>query len=361
MLRTPILQFGTSRFLQAHADLFFHEANAGPVTVVQSSGNPERARRLAALADPEGYPVRICGLSGGLPVDEIRCVRSIRRALSTSTDWTAITRIAAEEAEIILSNTGDSGWTARPADGADRFDQTMSFPAKLALLLLARFRAGGSPIQVMPLELVARNGTQLRRRVEAVTAHWPPAFRSWLREAVVWADSLVDRIVSESLEPAGAVAEPYALWAIEARPGLRVPCHHPAVRLVHDLEPVEALKLYILNLSHTVLAHRWLRGEAPDTVQAALMHPAGDDLRRLIEEEVLPAFGAAGLLGEAQDFASLTRERLANPFLRHRLADIAVDHRAKVVRRIGGFLDWADRKGDSTPKPRLRAVLREAA
>jgi hypothetical protein len=25
-IRTPVLQFGTSRFLQAHADLFFSEA-----------------------------------------------------------------------------------------------------------------------------------------------------------------------------------------------------------------------------------------------------------------------------------------------------------------------------------------------
>ena len=49
---TPILQFGTSRFLQAHVDLFLSEGEAvlGPVTVVQSSGDAGRAGRLAALA-----------------------------------------------------------------------------------------------------------------------------------------------------------------------------------------------------------------------------------------------------------------------------------------------------------------------
>ena len=46
---TPILQFGTSRFLQAHADLFISEALArgealGPVTVVQSSGDAGKRR-----------------------------------------------------------------------------------------------------------------------------------------------------------------------------------------------------------------------------------------------------------------------------------------------------------------------------
>ena len=47
---TPILQFGTSRFLQAHADLFLSEGpgTIGPVTVVQTSGDAGRRGRLAA-------------------------------------------------------------------------------------------------------------------------------------------------------------------------------------------------------------------------------------------------------------------------------------------------------------------------
>jgi tagaturonate reductase len=44
-MKTPIVQFGTSRFLQAHADLFISDAMragqpVGPVTVVQTSGRP---------------------------------------------------------------------------------------------------------------------------------------------------------------------------------------------------------------------------------------------------------------------------------------------------------------------------------
>ena len=89
---TPVVQFGTSRFLQAHVDLFIDEAlargrAAGPVTVVQSSGDPARAARLAALADPAGYPVRIRGRENGAEVDRQQMVRSVRRTLSTATDW----------------------------------------------------------------------------------------------------------------------------------------------------------------------------------------------------------------------------------------------------------------------------------
>ena len=47
-MATPIVQFGTSRFLQAHVDLFVSDARAegqeaGPITVVQTSGSAARA------------------------------------------------------------------------------------------------------------------------------------------------------------------------------------------------------------------------------------------------------------------------------------------------------------------------------
>lgn len=62
-LSTPILQFGTSRFLQAHADLFISQALSrgqalGKVTVVQTTASPDSARRVQALA--RGRVIR-CG------------------------------------------------------------------------------------------------------------------------------------------------------------------------------------------------------------------------------------------------------------------------------------------------------------
>ena len=53
-MRTPIIQFGTSRFLQAHIDLFIHDAlennkAAGYITVVQTTNNIKRAKRLNYL------------------------------------------------------------------------------------------------------------------------------------------------------------------------------------------------------------------------------------------------------------------------------------------------------------------------
>src|SRR5207344_1825469 len=92
----------------------------------------------------------------------------------------------------------------------------------------------------------------------------------------VWANSLVDRIVSEALDPVGAVAEPYALWAVEKQDRLVLPCLHEAIVLTDDLDHHERLKLFLLNAGHTYLAERWLvDGRAPgETVQQAMNDPA---------------------------------------------------------------------------------------
>jgi len=79
-----IIQFGTSRFLQAHVDLFIHEARqagqmAGPITVVQTSGAADRAGRVAAFGQPYGVIIR--GIQDGRPVVYTITVTSIDRGL----------------------------------------------------------------------------------------------------------------------------------------------------------------------------------------------------------------------------------------------------------------------------------------
>lgn len=92
------------------------------------------------------------------------------------------------------------------------------------------------------MELIADNGHVLKSRVLEL-AQDDAAFQRYLERDVIWVNSLVDRIVSQPLEPAGAVAEPYALWPIEDLPGLKLPCVHPSVQVVPSLDEIEALKL----------------------------------------------------------------------------------------------------------------------
>ncbi len=364
MPKSPIVQFGTSRFLQAHADLFVSEAiaagqDAGPITVVQSSGDASRADRLRALEDPAGYEVRIKGIENGTLVDKCETVTSIKRALSLPDDLDEVARIVSREAKIILSNTADAGYQPREADNTAEFSIDMSYPAKLTWFLFQRFTNGGEPIQVMPAELIPENGKVLRDLVLRIAALYPSGFRDWLQSDVLWVNSLVDRIVSEPLEPAGAVAEPYALWAIEDQPGLVLPCAHPSVQVVGNLEQVETLKLFILNLGHTYLVARWLAAEdSPLRFVRDLMESPdfGPDLDDLYRREVIPAFEAHGRRKEAEIYAATTLDRFRNPFLDHKLADIAQNHEEKIKRRISSFLSWARQADRSLAMPRLDAV-----
>lgn len=357
------MQFGTSRFLQAHADLFISQAmesgqNVGPITIVQSSGDPERAKRLAGLVG--SYPVHIEGIADGKRVQEIVTVRSVTRTLSTAVNWAEISRIFAEEAQLVFSNTGDSGFAPQDSDLDDTFDQSMSYPAKLLHLLRLRFTQGASPIQIMPLELIVDNGDVLKRRVMALAHADNHAFRAYLEHDVIWANSLVDRIVSQPLEPAGAVAEPYALWAIQDQPGLFLPCEHPAVMVVPALDDIEALKLFVLNLGHTFMADRWRLAKGADGT--LVRHLVSDDeelaqLLSVLSNEVRPAFLAADLADQFDAYVSTTIERFANPFLDHRIKDIAQNHVQKVERRIEAMLKWALKNGDQSPKPILSEIV----
>ena len=242
------------------------------------------------------------------------------------------------------------------------------FPAKLVVLLHDRWRTQRlAPLSIYPCELVSRNGDTLREIVVGLAQAWslPAAYIDYLSTHCVWVNSLVDRIVSEPLRPAGAVAEPYALWAIERRPGLVLPCTHEAIVLTDDLESFERRKLFLLNLGHSFLADHWLLDRRADdeTVLQAMRDPTlRSRLERVWTEEVLPVFDALNQGDEADAYLVAVRDRLLNPFLAHRLADIAKDHAQKKQRRFAPVIALAMELGLRIPQQRLRAALeREAA
>jgi tagaturonate reductase len=366
---TPILQFGTSRFLQAHADLFISQAldkgqALGKVTVVQTTDNPDSARRVQALASGAGYPVRIQGMQDGQVIDQQHWSSSIQTALHADRDWQRIRQAMTREVQVVISNTGDKGYLPdaadTPASLASDAPAPVGFPAKLLVLLHDRWQADPyAPLSLFPCELVPRNGDVLRDLIIALAQDWQlqTAFASYLRETCRWANSLVDRIVSQPNEPVGAVAEPYAIWAIERQHGLLLPCTHPCMVVTDELEQYEQFKLFMLNLGHSWLAERWLVDQRPgaETVYQAMNDPLlRQSLEDLWEQEVLPVFAAKGQGAQARDYLASVRERFLNPFLEHRIADIAQNHEQKKRRRFLPVLQMAEA---GLEQPKLNAAL----
>ncbi|WP_421565508.1 mannitol dehydrogenase family protein [Ochrobactrum sp. EDr1-4] len=366
-----ILQFGTSRFLLGHVDFFISEALAkgdaiGTVAIVQTTTNPESARRIEALNSGEGYPVIIRGLTNGEAIDETHQARSVSVAYSAHTDWQAI-RALATQVQVILSNTGDKGFELDASDDVSLLSETdrlpKSFPAKLLVLLHHRWQVNPeAALSIFPCELISRNGDKLRSIVLDLAESWslPKAFTQWIESKCVFANSLVDRIVSEPIDPVGAIAEPYAIWAIEQTDGLTLPCKHPDIVVTDDLASYERLKLYLLNLGHTFIAEQWLNGNRPKdeiVLEAMNDETIRNELEALWREEVLPVFAADGLGEQAEAYVNTVRERFLNPFLKHRIADIASNHAEKKQRRFAPVIARAKELDLDLTQHRLKAAM----
>lgn len=371
-MSTPILQFGTSRFLLAHVALFVSQAlergdAIGGISVVQTTGNPASQARAAALSRPGGYPVRIRGKEHGVVVDKTIVCDAIRTAWIADRDWATIRREAIDNVRVIVSNTGDMGYRLDERDSAGMLSSDgpapRSYPAKLLVLLHSRWQERPDDgVSIFPCELVANNGDTLREIVLGLAKQWslPADFVDYVAHRCVWVNSLVDRIVSEPIDPVGAVAEPYALWAIERREGMELPCTHESIVLTDDLQTYERLKLFFLNLGHSWLAEQWLteqRSLSETVLDAMQDERLRSDIEAVWQEEVLPVFDAMGMRARAEDYVASVRERFGNPYLDHRIADIAQNHVAKVKRRVLPLIELANSLSMQNAQPRLRSLL----
>ncbi len=360
-----ILQFGTGKFLRAFADLFVHEVNqqgqaSRDIVVLQSTGS---GRAAAFNACGGRYRVAVRGLREGRRIDETVEVRSVRRALAAATDWEQVLAVARSgELQAVISNTTEAGYALdaadRPADAPPR-----SFPAKLLVLLAHRFEAALSGLTVLPCELLEDNGGRLRELVleQARRWGWAGARVEWIRDACAWPSTLVDRIVSAprpddplAADPLSAVAEPFALWLVEgAAPGAGL-AGHPAVRQVERLAPYYLRKVRILNGAHTALVAK-ARPLGFQTVREAVEDPGiGGWLRELLFEEIVAVL--EGRTEEPQQFAEQALERFANPYLDHRLADIALHHDVKLRTRLLPSYEEFCRRFGRTPR-RLGEII----
>lgn len=157
--KPAILQFGTSRFLLAHADFFVSEALSngkaiGTIAVVQTTSNPQSSQRIAALNENSGYPVKIRGLIDGKPSEKVHQAKGVTAAYSAHHDWAAILDLGTT-VDVILSNTGDKGYELDPADDSSLLANPdalpKSFPAKLLVLLHHRWQHNpDTPLSLFP-------------------------------------------------------------------------------------------------------------------------------------------------------------------------------------------------------------------
>ncbi len=81
------------------------------------------------------------------------------------------------------------------------------------------------------------------------------------------------------------------------------------------------------------------------------------ELEAVWREEVLPVFAADGLGEQASAYVDSVRERFLNPFLKHRIADIASNHEEKKQRRFAPVIARATELGLNLAQSRLKAAV----
>ncbi len=368
-LPETVLQFGGGNFLRAFADRFIHDVNqskapVGRVVVVQSTAS----QRAAQLNQQQGrYHVLTRGLANGRAVDDVQEIQSIARGLVAADEWPDVLAVArSPHLRLIVSNVTEAGYELTEQDRAraDRENAAPStFPAKLLAVLHARYRAGLPGVTILPCELLDQNADRLLALVREQAARWQLGqdFLHWLQAEVYWLNTLVDQIVSG--KPADhpllaqdellTVAEPFALWVIAGRGRERDLFSHPAIKVVDNVDAYALRKVRILNGAHTALVAKAMP-MGLETVCAAINHATvGPWLRQMLFDEIVPTI--ASRVDDAEAFAHQTLERFANPFLAHRLADIALHHETKLQVRLGPtYREYVEQRG--TPPPLLDAL-----
>ncbi|MGG4341592.1 tagaturonate reductase [Paenibacillus lautus] len=361
MLNYPVkvLQIGEGNFLRGFFDWMIYECNRQGLfqgSVAVSQPRPGGRRKLEQLREQEGiYGLLTRGLQDGRKIEEERFIPVFSKIIDPYAEWEHFLSVAElDSLEIVVSNTTEAGLDYQRSDW-NPSEPPMSFPAKLTLLLYRRYeRYEGSPdkgLLILPCELLERNGDILRSIVLRHAEDWElsSAFRNWVKECNLFLNSLVDRIVTGYPEEAERyfdkwgyedrllnTAEPYYFWAIEGDPSLesRLPLQSAGlqVRWVPDLTPYQVRKVRILNGTHTLMASIGLLHGFTEVKEIAESTEWGEEIRSAMLQEIVPLVPLPR--EEVTAYAETVWERFRNPFLRHKLQDIAMNSFSKFKVRL---------------------------
>jgi tagaturonate reductase len=353
-LPTRAIQFGEGNFLRGFVDWQLQQLNKqglfnGGVTIVQ----PLAGGLVSVLEEQDNlYTVLLEGKQDGEEVQSSEVITLVTGTVNPYTDYDAYLALAEnDDIEFIFSNTTESGIVYSAAD--QRTDAPhASFPGKLTALLHHRFELGKPGFQLIPCELIERNGAKLKETVLATARNWDlgDEFIQWVNTDNTFYSSLVDRIVpgypKDRTDELGAEfgyedrlivkAEPFLLWVIEGPQSLTetLPLAKAGlnVTVTDDMTPYRERKVFLLNAPHTTMASL-ARLAGVETVRDVMLDADfGPLVAQVMYEEIMPVLDLPH--EELAAYAESVKERFENPFMHHELAAIALNSVSKFTSRL---------------------------
>jgi mannitol-1-phosphate/altronate dehydrogenase len=297
-------------------------------------------------------------LERGLGDPSIQVIGSIRDVLTAPEDPEAVVaRIADPAVAVVTLTVTEKGYRAA-GNGLDlddpeiQADLTGRPPRTVVGQLAAGLARRTEPLTILSCDNLVANGPFLRKLVteyfEAL-GKVPETF-----EATRFPAGMVDRIVPATTEAdreeaarllgvrdeAVVVAEPFLQWVIENDfAGDRPAWEQAGAILTADVAPWEQAKLRMLNAMHSMLAYLGaLRGY--ETIAEAVRDEELSGLSRaLMTDDVVPTLTPPDGLDLAA-YGATVLERFANPALKHRTRQVAMDGSVKLpVRMLGTVRD----------------------
>ncbi len=321
------------------------------------------------------YTLAVRGGSG----TTTRVIGSLLDVLPAATRRDALIAAMADPRIRIVSLTvTEKGYCHDPATGALDPDHPdivhdlahptapASAPGLIVRALELRRAAGIAPFTVLSCDNLPANGETTARVVTGFAALLSPDLADHIAGEVAFPSTMVDRIVPATteddrkfvFEATGlwdawpVITEPFTQWVIEDRFNLgRPPFETVGAELVADVRPFELMKLRMLNGSHSTLAYlAYLAGY--EFVNEAIADPAFHALiHELMTEEVMSTLPDG--TGDLGAYCDALLERFANPALKHRTWQIAMDGSQKLPQRLLGTIRDRIARGASITRAAL--------
>ncbi|WP_439603201.1 mannitol dehydrogenase family protein [Devosia sp.] len=320
------------------------------------------------------YTLAVRDTSGTKP----RIIGSILDVLDANTQRAELIETMASPAIRIVSLTvTEKGYCHDPSTG--ELDQKhpdivhdlahpeapISAPGIIVAALELRRQRGLAPFTVMSCDNLPSNGRTAGRIVRRLAELMDGgAGLAGYVQTVSFPSTMIDRIVPATTDADRAIVaditgledawpimtEPFTQWVIEDDfPAGRPPFETVGAELVEDVEPFELMKLRMLNGSHSSMAYLgYLSGY--QYVNEAIADPGIHQLiHGLMTEEAMPTLPMPRATLEA--YRDQLLARFANPALKHRTWQIAMDGTQKLPQRLLGTI--RDRLAAAQPFPRL--------
>lgn len=362
-----IVHLGIGAFHRAHQAVFTEDA---AVRTGESGwgicGVTQRSRAVVEALRPQDGLYTV--LERGRTDVRARIVAQVREVLFAAEEGERLRGLLADPAvKIVTLTVTEKGYRRAPGGRLDLDDDAVardlsplgssgcrSAVGQLVRGLQARQGRDSGPVTVLSCDNLTANGAVLRGLVADFCAALagPEGARTatWITENVSFPSSMVDRIVPATTErdrveaqallgvrdDALVVAEPFRQWVVEDRFAARRPAWETVgATLVDDVAPYEALKLRVLNGTHSMLAYLGaLAGH--ETIADAVVDPVlRSAAERFVADDVIPTL-TLPLGVDASAYAAQVLDRFANPALGHRTTQVAMDGSLKLPVRLLG-------------------------